>query len=237
MTTMQLIITFVVLLYMPEVYGHGHLLAKYKESIQSYIMTGYEGEWRRDCDMLSENSNFPEEVLHLKMDMEHIFTLDMKSALSHSLCLLVNYDVRSEASLSALMDFGWEAINHVRMALVIKMYTGTNLEMASNTSNLPFLVVAELEDGREQFLCPVVGDYKPHLGYKMCSTSLLHYQNKELRIGLMGTMPDFVMTPDRTFDGSNIMMIKMMSKRLKFHPNITITPFTAALEQVRLLHK
>ena len=161
----------------------------------------------------------------------------MKSAFSHSSCLLVNYDVRSEASLSALMDFGWEAINHVRMALVIKVYSGTNLEMASNTSNLPFLVISELEDGRAQFLCPVVGEYKPQLVYEMCSASLLHYQNKILRIGLFGTKPDFVRTPDRALDGSNIRMIKMMSKRLKFYPNITITPFTAALEQVKLLHK
>ena len=44
------------------------------------------------------------------------------------ICLLVTYDVGSMSSLSALLLFGWAAIQYVRLALLIKMGPRVTLE-------------------------------------------------------------------------------------------------------------
>ena len=213
-------------------YGEDQILSKYKGAIQNYIMTGYESTWRH-CDMLSANSYFYEGVPQVTMDLDKIETLNAKSAFSSSACLLVIYDVSSKFDLSTLLEFGQNAINYVRLALVIKMRSGITLEMATNTSNLPYLVAAESQHGMEQFICPVVAEVKPRLRHEMCSPSYLDYKNKVLRIGLMGIPPDFVLTSTGSIEGVNIQLIKMMAERLKFTPEINIAAsFIAAEDQV-----
>ena len=215
-----------------EVYGQGQILAKYKGAIQNYIMTGYESTWRH-CDLLSANIYSNEGVQQVTMDLDKIKTLNVKSVFSSSACLLVIYDASSKSGLSTLLQFGQNAINHVRLALVIKMRAGITLEMATNTSNLPYLVAAESQHGTEQFICPVVAEVKPRLRHEMCSPSYLDYKNKILRIGLLGFPPDFVLSSTGTIEGVNIRLIKMMAERLKFMPEINIpASFKAAEDQV-----
>ena len=43
-----------------------------------------------------------------------------------------------------------------RLALVLKLGPGMVLDMATNTEKLPFLIAADMENGREQYLCPGV---------------------------------------------------------------------------------
>ena len=222
---------------LPSERVYGQILTKYKDQIQNYMMTGYESRWHH-CDMLSANSFFYEDSPQITMDLDKIQTLNLKSTFAYSTCLLVHYDVSSKASLSALLEFGWKAINHVRLALLLHMTSGITLEMATNSSNLPYLVAAQLQDGKEQFLCPVVGEVHPRLGQQMCRKSYLHYKNKILRIGLMGILPDFVMTSTGSIDGTNIKLIKMLVERLRFTPDIILAPsFNAASNQVSTLRK
>ena len=210
-------------------------MEKYKEAIQKYIMTGHEKGWQH-CDILSANPS-AETVPHISMTLEKTKTFNIKSAFENTQCLLVNYDVNSKASLSTLLEFGRKAINHVRLALVVKMGARITEEMATNTSNLPFLVAAEFEDGTKQFICPTVGESKPHLSHKMCSPSYLDYKNKSLRIGLMGIPPDFALTSEGTIDGANMRLIKMMANKMKFMPEIKLaTSMNAAENQVYQLN-
>ena len=223
---------FGMLLLTLGVYGQGQILTKYKGEIQNYIMTGYESTWRH-CDLLSANIYSNEGVQQVTMDLDKIKTLNVKSVFSSSACLLVIYDASSKSGLSTLLQFGQNAINHVRLALVIKMRAGITLEMATNTSNLPYLVAAESQHGTEQFICPVVAEVKPRLRHEMCSPSYLDYKNKILRIGLLGFPPDFVLSSTDTIEGVNIRLIKMMAERLTFMPDINIpASFKAAEDQV-----
>ena len=84
------------------------------------MMTGYESKWQH-CDRLSDDSYYSNNEPQITMNLEEIQTLNLKAAFAYSTCLLVHYDVSSRASLSALMEFGWKAINHVRLAIVITL--------------------------------------------------------------------------------------------------------------------
>ena len=216
--------------------GQQLFMEKYRDAIQEYIMTGHEKGWQHRCDVLSANSFYDEDVPHISMTLDRIQTLNIKTAFENTHCLLVNYDVSSKDSLSTLLKFARIAINHVRLALVMKMQTHIALEalgMAKNISNLPFVIAVKLENGMEAFLCPVVGELKPHLGYEMCKPSYLHYKHKTLRVGLMGIPPEFVTTSAGTIEGVNIRMVKMISEKLEFTPKIhPQASFRAAVVQV-----
>ena len=196
-------------------------MKKYMNAIQEYIMTGHEKGWHH-CDVLSSNPT-SENAPEISMNLDKIQTLNIKSAFKNSHCLLVHYDASSESSLSTLIEFGWNTINYVRLALVIEMHSSITLQMVKNTSNLPFLVAAVSEYGKEQFLCPMVGEMSPRIENEMCNPSNLDYKNKALHIGLMGLPPDFIRFPDGEIEGVNIRMMRMISERLKFTPKISIT--------------
>ena len=125
------------------------ILIKHKEAIQNYMMAGYESKWQH-CDRLSDDSYYSDNEPQITMSLDEIQTLNLKATFAYSTCLMVHYDVSSRAELSTLFEFGWKAINHVRLAMVVTMQSGITLEMANNTLNLPYLVAAKLDDGKEQ---------------------------------------------------------------------------------------
>ena len=92
---------------------------KYKDHIQEYIMTGHENGWK-DCDVLSDYStSYDESKTHISMNLDKINTLNIKKTFTSSSCLLINYDIGSQYSLKKLVDFGWKAHRHIRLAMVI----------------------------------------------------------------------------------------------------------------------
>ena len=193
------------------------ILIKHKEAIQNYMMTGYETKWQH-CDRLSDDSYYSDNEPQITMKLEEIQTLNLKAVFAYSTCLLVHYDVSSRETLSALFEFGRKAINHVRLAILITMRSGMTLEMANYTSNLPYLVAAQLDDGTEQFLCPVVGEVKPQFGQDMCRQSFISYKNKKLRIGATGVPPEFFVSSnsgvfdEKTTDGTSVRLIRMLAE-------------------------
>ena len=197
------------------------LLDKHKEAIQNYIMTGHEKGWK-DCDILSANTLLNEGTPQFSMDLDKLNTLNPKSAFALSHCLFVTYDVGSKASLSALLDFGWATIHYIRLALVIKLDSSITLEMATNTTKLPFLVASVSDQAKEQFLCPVIGEVEPHLQQDMCKPSYVSYQNKILRITQLGIPPDFLLTSSSGLDGTNIRMMKILEDKLNFRAKIIV---------------
>ena len=207
-------------------------LIKHKEAIQNYMMTGYESKWQH-CDRLSDDSYYSDNEPQITMKVEEIHTLNLKAAFAYSTCLLVHYDVSSRAELSALFEFGWKAINHVRLAMVVSMRSGITLEMANNTLNLPYLVAAQLDDGKEQFLCPIVGEVRPQFGPSMCKQSFINYKNKKIRYGVFGLPPEFVPANsfgngyainETTMDGTTPRFMKMLAEKLNFYPSFTMSP-------------
>ena len=107
----------------------------------------------------------------MAMTLTNLKTLSKKSAFASMDCLLAIYDIEDKISLSALLEFGWETVQHVRLALVLRMSSGMTLTLAPNTTKIPFLIAAQLEDGTAQFLCPVVGESEPRFEHGMCSPS------------------------------------------------------------------
>ena len=195
-------------------------LDKHRAEIQEYIMTGHERGWK-NCDILSANTLPHDREPHVSMDLEHIKTLDIKTTFASSSCLLVSYDVEGNESLSTLLDFGWSSFQIVRLALVMKMNSGTNLNMIRNTTKLPFLIAAELEQGMEQFLCPVVGKIAPVLEQEMCDLSHVSYQGKQLRISHVGIPPQFIFDPNSgTVDGTTLRMMRILEQKLHFTAEI-----------------
>ena len=185
-------------------------------------MTGHERGWK-NCDILSANTLPHDRGPHVSMDLEHIKTLDIKTAFASSSCLLVSYDVEGKESLSTLLDFGLSSIQFVRLALVMKMNSGTNLNMIRNTTKLPFLIAAELEQGMEQFLCPVVGKIAPVLEQEMCDLSHVSYHGKQLRISHIGLPPQFIFDPNSgTIDGTTFRMMRILEQKLNFTAQIVI---------------
>ena len=211
------------LLLSASVLGHQKsvFLDNHKRAIQDYIMTGHENGWQ-NCDILTESAYSYEGVPQMTTNLAKLNTINMKYAFASSHCLLVIYDVKNSSSLSTLFEFGWKAVLHMRLALVLKMAPGVTLEMASNKTRLPFLVAAELADGKEQFLCPVVGENEPRLEQDMCKDSYVSFKGKTLRLGLVGILPNFLLNSDGSIVGTNIMIINMLSERLGFDPKLVL---------------
>ena len=151
------------LLYFGAVFGQNldQFLKEHKAKIQNYIMAGY-GEGWTNCDVLSLNP-ITVDAPKFIMGFETFNKLDINSALSSSHCLLTAHYVERKESLSAIIEFGWNVIKHKRVALILSMAKGITLDMASNTEKLPFLIVAILEGGGKQFLCPIIGRAEPLL--------------------------------------------------------------------------
>ena len=212
-------------------------LDKYKDKIQEYIMTGHEKGWN-NCDIMSSSTNTlsHEGQTKISMDLDKIKTLNFKSTFASSSCLLVSYHVRSMDSFSTLLDFGWAAIQHIRLALMVKINSKINLDMLSNTTKLPFLIAAYLEKGKEQFICPIVGKQNPLLQEKMCKLSYVSYKEKRLRIALVGIPPHFIFTNDGIIEGTNIRMMRILEQKLSFTAEIIVPDsFLASETKVCLL--
>ena len=235
---LKLLLPFV-LFHLSDVVA-GVFLQKYKKEIQNYIMRGHEKGWAH-CDIISEHGYSYEGIPQMTLDLNETKKLNLSEALASSHCLLVTYEVSSMNNLSTLLEFGWAAIRYVRLALVIKMGPGVTLDKATNTSRLPFLVAAESDQGREQFLCPVVGEVEPRLEDEMCKASYVSYKSKAIKIALYGIPPWRVQSKQGVlgteFDGINVRFLKMLSERLNFSPDITAAPsHQSAEEQVSNLN-
>ena len=70
---------------------------------------------------------------------------------------------------------------------MLTMGGSINLDSSVNTTKLPFMVAAELqEEGKEQFLCPVVGENEPLFLNVICPHSYTSHEKKTIRAGLFG---------------------------------------------------
>ena len=198
-----------------------NLLQEHKVKVQNYIMTGYGGGWEH-CDVLSLN---PIDVgaPQFLMEFKTFSKLDIRSALSSSHCLLAAQHIESKEDLSAIIKFGWKVISHKRIALILSMAKGITLEMTPDIEKLPFIIVARLEGGGEQFLCPVIGRAKPLLQGHMCDISYASYKYKKLRVGISGVVPHFFLPKGNgVMDGTHVRLLSLLAEKLKFMPDVVV---------------
>ena len=179
-----------VVLLLREVHGLGleMFMAKHRTALQEYIMAGYGDGWK-NCDILSgkqEDAGFYENIPHFAITHENLLTIDVGSTLSSSHCILASYEVNTLQNLAFIMEFAWKAIQYKRIALILKMTSGMTLDHNINMTKLPFPVAAEVEDGKEIFICPFIGEAEPILQENMCRNSFVSLEKKKLRIGMMG---------------------------------------------------
>ena len=194
---------------------------KYRTEIQAYIMIGDEIGWQH-CDILSANNYRDDGIPQIIMDLDQVMKLNTKITFSKSHCLLVTYHVNREDDLYTLMEFGRKTFLTKRLALVITVDSGLNLEIATNSTNLPFLVAVQLHSGQEMFICPIVGgEDHSHLDPFMCKQSYTSYKDKSLKIGVLGIEPYLVPTKSG-IDGTDVRLIGMLSDRLQFNHQIVI---------------
>ena len=178
-----------------QTFGHesGMLLSKYRDEVEGYIMKGH-GEGWKNCDVVhdtSEQLNFSADTLRFVMDSNMMHSSDIRTTFSSSHCLLVSAHISNNQSLSDIFKFGWSVIQHKRLALVLQLEVGLTLDMAANTSKLPFTVAAIDQHKKEQFLCPVIGRASPKLQDYMCNTSYVSLKEKNLRVAIFGVPPYF----------------------------------------------
>ena len=194
----------------------------YKNAIQDFIMTGHEIGWKH-CDILSHYSTPHKNEPHISIDLDMIHTLKLKKTFMSSSCLLVNYNIGSKSSLEKLIKFGREAIQHIRLALVVKMDNDFTLDIITNITNLPFLIAADLKkEGKEQFLCPIVGKMNPIIQENMCNPSYVSYGDKILRVALLGIPPNFLVTNTGKIDGIDIRLMRLLEQKLNFRGKIVV---------------
>ena len=164
-------------------------LVRHRDAIENFIMTGYGKGWK-NCDLITDAPQGPgflkSNPLYV-MEVDHLKNFDISTSLSSSHCILISFYVKSNQSLSDLIEFGWTTIQHKRLALVLKMGPGLSLDMAANITKLPFVIATELWNGQPQFLCPVVGEAEPHLQDYSCDPSI---KNKILRVAGFGLPPN-----------------------------------------------
>ena len=205
-------------------------LQHYMGKIQNYIMTGHEMGWQ-SCDILSANIYREEIAPQISMDLDKIRTLNIKSVFSFSHCILIFYHVNSKENLASLVEFGLRAHRHMRVAMLIKMKQGISLEMTLKTTRLPFMIGAELHNGKIQFNCPMVGKITPGLERHICNPSYATYKDKVLRIVLFGVRENFHSTKNG-IDGVDVRLLHMLAEKLRFKPQIIILPSFAAIRSV-----
>ena len=75
--------------------------------------------------------------------------------------------------------------------MVVKLEPGITLSDVENADKLPFLIAAELDNGEEEFLCPVIGELEPRGQQSMCKDSYVSSKNRVLRVAIMGLSPWF----------------------------------------------
>ena len=205
-------------------------LEQYMEKIQDYIMTGHEKGWQ-PCDVMSANIYREETAPQISMDLDKIWNLNIKSVFSFSHCIFISYHVNSEEDLASLVDFGLRAHRQMRVALLIKIKRGISLEMTLKDTSLPFMIGAELDNNKIQFNCPILGKSNTGLEPHICNPSYATYKDNVLRIVLYGVRENFHSTKNG-IDGTDVRLLHMLAKKLRFNPKTTILPSFAAIRNV-----
>ena len=204
-----------------------------RHDIETYIMSGYGDGWEQCDDLIippahpQVNGRNPSFVA----DIEILKQIDISSAFSHAHCLLLTAHANDVQTLSQIVQFGWTAVHHKRIGIVLKMESNVTLMMAGNTTKLPFIIGSELNNGSQQFLCPVIGSDQPIIQSTMCGKHYTSLAGKTVAVGAYGHWPWIHMG---YMFGVDVMLLNLLEEKLKFKSKVELAPsFDAAFDQVQ----
>ena len=100
----------------------------------------------------------------------------------------------------------------------LRLGSNLTLDMATNITNLPFPIAAQLEGGEEQFLCPDMGESIPKLQSFLSHVPQPIYSKKSIRVGLVGigSVPFIFKGANGQLDGVSIRLISLLERNMKF---------------------
>ena len=195
----------------------GQFVAEHKQAIEAHIMAGYGGGWK-ECDLLAispHENDLQHDTPQFVMHMASLKAFDISTGFSNSHCLLITAHVENLQILAEVIEFGWTAVQHKRLGMALSFGFNLNLDMATNITNLPFSIAAQLEGGEVQFIFPHMGESMPKL-----QSSIRHptYRGKSIRVGLVGLggVPFIFKGANGRLDGVSIRLISLLEKKMKF---------------------
>ena len=196
----------------------------HKRNIEDFIMTGYGNGWET-CDIIAvhprEISSFLD-VPRLTVKMEKLMTLDVDrssdtSAIVKSHCILVWARADDYSTISSIIEFGWTAIQNKRIGMMLQLGSNLSLGKLTNITNLPFVIAAQQENGKDQFLCPTIESYKPVLQQSMCRKDDADYRGKTIRVAVFtGAKPFGYMTEDGFGEGVDKRFMDVVKEKFGF---------------------
>ena len=208
----------------------GQFVAEHGHAIEANIMAGYGGGWKK-CDLLAISplkSDLQPETSQFVMDMASLKAFDIRTGFSNSQCLLITAHVGNQRILAQIIEFGWTAVHHKRLGMSLRLGSNLTLDMATNITNLPFPIAAQLEGGKVQFLRPDMGESMPKLQSFISHTPHPTYSEKSIRVGLVGTesVPFSFKGAYGDLDGVSIRLISLLERKMKFKINYVTPPGT-----------
>ena len=233
-----LLISLTVIQCVTHTYGqHSDIfLAKHRNAIEAYIMTGYGDGWKH-CDLLSVGSTYqspPGDTANFQMDSKTLGTFDISSSFSSSYCLIVRIRVNDTRTLAAIIEFGWTAIQHKRLGMVMTLENNMTLEGLKNISKLPFVIAAQFNNDKEKFLCPVVGKLDPVVKSFMCPQSFTGYKGKYIRVTTYPYSKPYGKSYDKDGKGIDTNFLQLLQNKMKFEANFTPSNVMKFFDQVAL---
>ena len=196
-----------------------NFMSKYKGDVEKFIMSGYGGGWEM-CDLIVTSpfeSNPSTDIPNIMGDINLLKTLDIWNILAKSHCLLLLAQAEDNATLTSIIEFGWTAIQHKRVGMMLSLGSNMSLDKGINTTNMPFLIAAQLGRGEEQFLCPTVGNQQAQLQSSMCDQNLALYKGKTIRVGLSTAfIPYGFKTEKGVPDGVDRRFLEVLQDKMDF---------------------
>ena len=211
----------------------GQFVADHKHAIEANIMAGYGSGWKR-CDLLAispPESDLQPETPQFVMDLASLKAFDIRTGFSDSQCLLIMAHVGNQRILAEVIQFGWTAVHHKRLGMALRLGSNLTLDTATNITNLPFSIAAQLEGGAEQFLCLQMGESMPKLQSSISQWPYISYWGKSIRVGLTGlgaTVPFSFKGANGRLDGVSVRLISLLARKMNFKINSTWQDFEGA---------
>ena len=219
------LIGLTVIQWVAHTYGQ-HLdlfLAKHRNAIEAYIMTGYGDGWKH-CDLLSLGSTYqslPGDAANFQMNSKTMRTFDISSSFSSSYCLILRTQVNNTRTLADMVEFGWTAIQHKRLGMVMTLENNVTMEGLKNISKLPFPIAAQLDKDKEKFLCPVVGKLYPIVQSFMCPQSFTIYKGKHIRVTTNPYSKPYGKSYKKDGKGIDTKLLQLLQNKMIFEVNST----------------
>ena len=162
------------------------------------------------------------------MDMASLKAFDIRTGFSNSQCLLITAHVKNHRVLAEIIEFGWTAVHHKRLGMSLRLGSNLTLDMATNITNLPFSIAAQLEEGKVQFLRPDMGKSMPKLQSFISHWPQPTYTEKSIRVGIIGVglVPHIFKGANGQLDGISIRLISLLESKMKFKINYVATAGT-----------